>query len=97
MSYFNKIKLTENKNCIKCPDKIDDSEHILFGCDQIYQAVLQKIDINEPKDLYKIFDSSENIKTFKTLAKTIHLNRHEMIQGSIKPKNKSNPIKSLTA
>lgn len=79
MNYFKRFELSENDKCLSCKDQKDDPEHALFKCSDKYKTVLENMEIREPKDLYKVLNSTENIKTFKELCKTMVTERNELI------------------
>ena len=92
MQYFKRFEISECDKCITCKDQIDSPEHVLFKCNKKYMEILNNIDIYEPKDLYKILNSNDNINAFKDLCKLIITERDSLISKALKPKEQKSKV-----
>ena len=82
MSYFKRFNLAIGAKCVRCKDKTDSPEHVLFGCESKYTQILNLMKIYEPKDLKNVLKSDENIESFKALCKNIINDRNSLINSS---------------
>ena len=97
LEYFKRVNLATDSLCIKCKNKIDSPEHVLFECDSGYAKVLKRMGITKKEDLWKILgdkeNSNENIEIFKDLCKIIITDRNTLINNCPKMKLENAPAK----
>ena len=99
-SYLKRFKIANDDLCIRCKNKPDSPEHILFECNRKYTNTLKEMKISKPSELCKILksdkhqSSEERMEIFKDLCKTIITERRELLSSSSELSEKKKLIKT---